>query len=73
LRPAPEDIAFAENVIADWHRAHRPLTAGEEARLTQVIRDALGWPFRLKFVYFEREIPRSAGGKFEEFVSAVES
>ncbi|HUO43678.1 MAG TPA: AMP-binding protein [Burkholderiales bacterium] len=50
----------------------RLLTADEEARLVKVIQDALGWPFRLRFAYFEREIPRGAGGKFEEFVSELE-
>lgn len=49
--------------------AERPLTAGEESRLTEVIRQALDHPFRLTFVYYDGEIPRTAGGKFEEFVS----
>ena len=51
----------------------RPLTGAEEARLTQVIQAALGYPFRLNFVYFPGEIPRGAGGKFEEFVSRLEA
>lgn len=46
----------------------RPLTAVEETRLGEVIRNALGAPFALRFVYFESEIPRGPGGKFEEFV-----
>ena len=29
--------------------------------------------FRLKFAYFENEIPRGPGGKFEEFVSKLEA
>jgi phenylacetate-coenzyme A ligase PaaK-like adenylate-forming protein/ADP-heptose:LPS heptosyltransferase len=49
--------------------AERPLTAGEESRLADVIRQALGHPFRLNFVYYDGEIPRTAGGKFEEFVA----
>jgi len=51
----------------------RRLTGDEEARLTHVIQAALGYPFRLNFVYFPGEIPRGAGGKFEEFVSVFEA
>jgi len=51
----------------------RPLVMEEETRLTEVIQHALGWPFRLQFAYFEHEIPRGVGGKFEEFVSKVET
>ena len=50
----------------------RPLTGNEEARLTKVIQAALGYPFRLNFVYLPGEIPRAAGGKFEEFVSKLD-
>jgi len=52
--------------------ADRPLTGEEEARLSQVIQTALGHPFRLTFSYFDGEIPRGPGGKFEEFVSMIE-
>lgn len=48
--------------------ATRAMTAGEETALGEVIRDALGHPFALRFVYFETEIPRGPAGKFEEFV-----
>lgn len=48
--------------------AERALASEEESRLGDVIRDALGYPFALRFVYFENEIPRGPGGKFEEFV-----
>jgi phenylacetate-CoA ligase len=50
----------------------RALTAREEARLEQVIQGALGFPFRLRFVYFGNEIPRGPGGKFEEFISLLD-
>ena len=50
----------------------RALTADEEARLTRVIQEALGHPFRLAFKYYEGEIPRGPGGKFEDFVSTVD-
>lgn len=49
----------------------RALSAGEEAQLGAVIRDALGYAFELRFAYFGRELPRAANGKFEEFVCAV--
>ena len=49
----------------------RALTADEEAQLGTVIREALGYPFELRFVYFEGELPRAANGKFEEFVCAI--
>jgi phenylacetate-CoA ligase len=50
----------------------RPLSADEELRLSRVIHSALGHPFRLAYTYFAHEIPRGAGGKFEEFVSRVD-
>jgi phenylacetate-CoA ligase len=50
----------------------QPLSAEQESRLTEVIRDALGHPFAMKFVYFDRDLPRGPGGKFEEFVSDLE-
>ncbi len=52
-------------VVADgWPRA-------QEARLTEIIRQRLGYPFRLTFTY-SREIPRSASGKFEDFLCLVQ-
>lgn len=49
----------------------RVLAATEEAQLGAVIKAALGYPFELRFAYFERELPRPANGKFEEFVCAI--
>ena len=49
----------------------RPLTAEEEERLKSVILEYLGHPFTLGFTYVD-EIPRSAGGKYEDFLSLVE-
>jgi|HubBroStandDraft_2_1064218.scaffolds.fasta_scaffold13946_2 phenylacetate-CoA ligase len=48
-----------------------PLTAEQENNLRNVIHEALGHPFALRFTYFEGQIPRAANGKFEEFVCAV--
>lgn len=47
------------------------LSGEQEARLTAIIHGALGHPFPLRFRYFDRELPRTQGGKFEEFVSLV--
>lgn len=49
----------------------RGLKPDEEARLAAVIRDALGHPFTLRFMFFDGELPRTANGKFEEFVCAI--
>jgi phenylacetate-CoA ligase len=49
------------------------LGAAAEERLTAIVREALGYPFRIRFNYFEGELARSAGGKFEEFVCLVSS
>jgi phenylacetate-CoA ligase len=50
--------------------ADRPVVPAEEACLKAIIQEALGHPFDLSFVYLD-EIPRSAGGKFEEFISKL--
>ncbi len=48
----------------------RPLVADEERRLGDMIRDYLGFPVNVVFSYHD-EIPRSASGKYEEFLSEV--
>jgi len=48
----------------------RPLTAAEEDALRAHVLSRLPWRFRLTFSYCD-EIPRNAGGKFENFVSEV--
>ncbi|OGT33633.1 MAG: hypothetical protein A2W28_11865 [Gammaproteobacteria bacterium RBG_16_51_14] len=48
----------------------RPLNEQQEARLTPLIREALGHPFSISYCYLD-EIPRSKGGKFEEFLSHI--
>ena len=50
--------------------AERPLSAAEEERLRAVIVKWLQHPFRVGFVYLN-EFPKTAGGKFEEFISEV--
>lgn len=48
-----------------------PLSAEAEAKLTKIVQDALGHAFSIRFSYSQQELPQSAGGKFEEFVSLV--
>lgn len=47
-----------------------PMNKEQEKRLAEVVRNALGYPFVIGFSYLD-EIPRSASGKFEEFLSEV--
>ncbi|HEX2594658.1 MAG TPA: hypothetical protein VHL34_24350 [Rhizomicrobium sp.] len=51
----------------------RALTASEENALRGVITKALGYPFEVSFAYFDGALPRSKTGKFEEFLSLVQS
>ena len=48
-----------------------PLSSAHELQLTTLIHSALGHPFTLRFTYFTEELPRTKGGKFEEFISLV--
>ena len=48
----------------------RPLTGSEEGGLAGLIRGSLGFPCELRFTYVDA-IPRSPGGKFEDFISTV--
>jgi len=48
----------------------RPLTSAEEAEFAAILHRSLGHPFDIKFSYHQ-EIPRSSGGKFEDFISEV--
>ena len=45
-----------------------PLTPKQEADLADLLRHAVGYPFRIAFAYYEGEIPRGPGRKFEEFL-----
>lgn len=49
-----------------------PLTCEQEAAITSLAHQALGHPFKLRFSYFEQELPKTQGGKFEEFISRVD-
>jgi hypothetical protein len=48
-----------------------PLSKEQETRLTALIHGALGHAFALRFSYFNQELPKTRGGKFEEFVSLI--
>jgi phenylacetate-CoA ligase len=66
-------IQHARDAIEVRLAVERPLTADEDDRLRQLIQTSLGYPFPLAFrYYYKDEIPRGAGGKFEEFISLVE-
>jgi phenylacetate-CoA ligase len=47
------------------------LTAAQESQLTALVHSAIGYPFPLRFSYFDKELPKTQGGKFEEFISLV--
>ena len=49
----------------------RPLSRAEQDRVRGAIGERLRHPFRLNLVFVD-EIPRSAGGKYEDFRSEIE-
>jgi len=48
----------------------RPLKKSEEKKLEAMLRNQFGYPFDIEFSY-EESLERSAGGKFENFISKV--
>ena len=48
-----------------------PLTRKQEELLRTVIQEALGYSFDLTFSYHDVELPKTRGGKFEEFISMI--
>lgn len=48
-----------------------PLPHHQETAITTLAHQALGHPFKLRFSYFEDELPGSGNGKFEEFISLL--
>jgi phenylacetate-CoA ligase len=63
-----EDLRIEVRLVAE-----RALTAYEEDKLKQTIQEALGYPFELIFTYFDKQIPLSSNGKFEEFICRARS
>lgn len=49
----------------------RALTVDEEDTLRTTIQKALGYPFQVRFTYFDKQIPFASNGKFEEFICRV--
>ncbi len=47
------------------------LSEADEGKMKEQLRELFGYPFRIAVTYHD-EIPRSAGGKFEDFLSEVE-
>jgi phenylacetate-CoA ligase len=47
------------------------LSAGQEAALAQIVRTALDYPFEVRVTRVATPLQRSAGGKFEDFISKV--
>ena len=48
-----------------------PLSEEQERIVGAHIQDFLGWPFEMRFRYYEGRIPAGPNGKFEEFKSLV--
>ncbi len=48
-----------------------PLSSDQQAALSTVIHEALGYPFVVQFRYHDQELPKTRGGKFEEFISTI--
>ncbi|HXX85568.1 MAG TPA: phenylacetate--CoA ligase family protein [Casimicrobiaceae bacterium] len=65
---AQKDSAWLEGRLV----TERPLTPDEEEQLRTHIQGRLPCPFRITFAYVD-DIPRNAGGKFENFVSELAS
>jgi phenylacetate-CoA ligase len=49
----------------------RALSSVEESSVLEIVRHALGYPFDIHVVYMT-VLPRSASGKFEEFISEIQ-
>lgn len=48
-----------------------PLTQSQKSAFTQLIQEALGYPFELEILDQRENLPRLPNGKFEEFISKV--
>ena len=64
-------IQTARNVIEAHFVVSRSPTTDEEAALREAILSGLGHPFTAIMKYHDTPLPRSAGGKFEEFICKV--
>lgn len=50
----------------------RPLTPDEQKRMIPILQESLGYAFQISFSYHD-ELHRSASGKFEDFISEVDT
>jgi phenylacetate-CoA ligase len=48
------------------------LTSSQEEHLRKIVRETMGHPFDVRFTLYPDEIPRSAGGKYEEFLCRID-
>jgi len=63
VQHSPEEIEL-KLVVPD------PVSREQENELVRIIRQSLGYPFNITFSYHDK-IPRSAGGKYEDFKSDI--
>jgi len=49
-----------------------PLNKKQQQKLTALIQEALGYPFNIRYDFMQL-IPRSKNGKFEEFISMIDT
>jgi phenylacetate-CoA ligase len=59
-----------QTIVARMCAEARP-TAEQESQLTEIIQEALGYPFAIRYEWHDGPLPRGPGGKFEEFVCRV--
>lgn len=64
-------VQRSREAIEVYLAATRPLDAAEEAALRKALTEALNHPFAFRLHYVD-EIPRSPGGKFEDFRSELD-
>ena len=64
-------VQSALDTLVLRYSADDPLTDAQRAGLVPLIRRAMDYPFRIEFEFHAGELPRSPGGKFEEFVCLV--
>jgi phenylacetate-CoA ligase len=48
-----------------------PLTAEQESALAKIVQTSLDYPFEVRVTRSDTPLPRSSGGKFEDFISKV--
>jgi phenylacetate-CoA ligase len=62
----PDRTSIEMRLVADGE-----LSADQEHALTAIIQRKLGYPFALRFQYFQDRLPVGPGGKFEDFVCKI--